>query len=162
MDSAVMSIHQPPKIYHNELRVQFEDCDLMGVVYHPNYLNFIERSRTAFMRESGIPFQEMVTRGFGMVIKEIHARYYRPARYEDLIHVYTRQRKLSGKEIHLEQFITQEAIDKEDQFLPIEKIKGRIFCADMHLVCIQMSTMRSTVFPEFFTAIFSPLTCEIC
>lgn len=70
------------------VRVYWEDTDGGGVVYYANYLKFMERARTEWLRSFGIeqgPLQEQ--HGILLVIVTVEANYRRPARYGDLLQV---------------------------------------------------------------------------
>ncbi len=68
------------------VRVYWEDTDAGGVVYYANYLKFMERARTEWLRASGIeqrPLQEQSNIVF--IVVEAHTHFRRPARYGDLL-----------------------------------------------------------------------------
>jgi acyl-CoA thioester hydrolase len=68
------------------VRVYWEDTDAGGVVYYANYLKFMERARTEWLRASGIeqrPLQEQSSIVF--IVVEAHTHFRRPARYGDLL-----------------------------------------------------------------------------
>ncbi len=72
------------------LRVYYEDTDLAGLVYHANYLKFIERARSEWVREMGIDQAAMkAADGTVFVVTRIEADYRAPARYDDLLTVET-------------------------------------------------------------------------
>lgn len=69
-------------------RVYWEDTDAGGVVYYANYLKFMERARTEWLRAVGIeqiPLKEQ--HGILLVIAQVEANYRRPARYGDVLQV---------------------------------------------------------------------------
>ena len=68
------------------LRVYYEDTDLAGIVYYANYLKFIERGRSEWLRALGID-QAALKRQAGLVfaVRRIEADYLRPARFDDLV-----------------------------------------------------------------------------
>jgi acyl-CoA thioester hydrolase len=68
-----------------ELRVIYGDTDRAGVVYYGNYLRFFEAARGAFLRARGRSYLEVEALGYTLPVIEAHARYVRPARYDDLI-----------------------------------------------------------------------------
>ena len=73
------------------VRVYWEDTDAGGIVFYANYLKFFERARTEWLRSFGIEQRRLAERGGGMfVVVESHARYRRPARLDDLLHVTAR------------------------------------------------------------------------
>ncbi len=68
-----------------EIRVIYGDTDQAGIVYYGNYLRFFEAARGAFLRERGRSYLEVERLGYTLPVMEAHARYVRPARYDDLI-----------------------------------------------------------------------------
>lgn len=71
-----------------QVRVYYEDTDLGGVVYYANYLKFMERARTEWLRARGVD-QARLTDEHGLlfVITACELRYHRPARFNDLLDV---------------------------------------------------------------------------
>jgi acyl-CoA thioester hydrolase len=70
------------------VRVYYEDTDLGGVVYYANYLRFMERARTEWLRHLGVDQTRLLEdRGLIFVIVSTEVRYLRPAQFNDLLHV---------------------------------------------------------------------------
>ena len=90
------------------LRVYYEDTDLAGIVYYANYLKFIERARTEWVRALGVD-QGRLRAGQGVVfaVRRIEADYLRPAKFDDELVVETRLRALTGARIVLEQVVAR-------------------------------------------------------
>jgi acyl-CoA thioester hydrolase len=61
----------------------------MGVVYHGHYAQFYEIGRTEAIRELGFTYKEIEKMGILLVVTDIHTRFLRPAKYDDLITVKT-------------------------------------------------------------------------
>ena len=73
------------------LRVYFEDMDAGGVVYHANYLRFMERARSDMLRVAGIDQRSALDGGEGVyMVAEMAIRYRRPARLDDELVVLSR------------------------------------------------------------------------
>lgn len=73
-----------------ELRVYYEDTDAGGIVYHANYLKFIERARSEWVRQMGVDQARLLAEdGIGFVVRRIEADYLRPAVYDDQLTVLT-------------------------------------------------------------------------
>lgn len=70
------------------VRVYYEDTDLAGVVYYANYLRFIERARSEWLRDMGID-QSALKRDSGLVfvVRRVEADYLAPAKFDDLLAV---------------------------------------------------------------------------
>jgi acyl-CoA thioester hydrolase len=86
------------------LRVYYEDTDLAGIVYYANYLKFIERARTEWVRGLGID-QAALKRDEGMVfaVRRVVADYLSPARFDDVLTVTTECRAVTAARIVLDQ-----------------------------------------------------------
>ena len=70
------------------VRIYWEDTDAGGIVYYANYLKFMERARTEWLRAAGIeqlPLKEQ--HGLMFVVVDLEAHYRRPARYGDELQV---------------------------------------------------------------------------
>ena len=68
-----------------KIRVYYEDTDCGNVVYYANYLKYMERSRTEFLRERGVDLASYHEKGFLFTVAEANVRYKAPARYNDLL-----------------------------------------------------------------------------
>ncbi|WP_293449172.1 tol-pal system-associated acyl-CoA thioesterase [Planktotalea sp.] len=86
------------------LRVYYEDTDLAGIVYYANYLKFIERGRTEWVREQGID-QVRLKEDEGLVfaVRRVEADYLSPARFDDDLIVWTSVLAMTGVRIILNQ-----------------------------------------------------------
>lgn len=89
-----------------ELRVYYEDTDLAGIVYYANYLRFIERARTEWVRELGVD-QTALKREEGIVfaVRRVEADYLSPARFDDELTVLTMPVSVGGARIVLSQTV---------------------------------------------------------
>ncbi len=70
-----------------QIRVYYEDTDCGNVVYYANYLKYMERSRTEYLRERGIDLSQFHEMGLLFAVIEANVKYRRPARYNDLLEV---------------------------------------------------------------------------
>lgn len=73
------------KSHHFECRIYYEDTDAGGIVYYANYLKFIERARTEWMREIGFESSVSLERGQGFVVAGLKIDYRASAKLDDLI-----------------------------------------------------------------------------
>ncbi len=95
-------------VHRFPVRVYYEDTDFSGVVYHANYLKFLERARTELIRELGMDQKAMFDAEGGpthFVISGMRIYWKMPARMDDLLTVETRLGKLRGASVTLEQVI---------------------------------------------------------
>ena len=82
-----------------KIRVRYAETDQMGVVYHANYVVWMEVGRVEFARAAGLPYKELEQAGVFMAVTEASCRYLAPALYDDEIEVETRVEKASPRGI---------------------------------------------------------------
>lgn len=70
-------------MYRLPVRVYIEDTDAGGIVYHSNYLKYMERARTEFLRQHGYQHTETEKEGAIFVVTELSIRYKKPALMDD-------------------------------------------------------------------------------
>ena len=76
------------EIFSFPVRVYYEDTDTGGVVYHSNYLNFMERARTEWLRALGFEQDELL-REYGVIfaVSAVSVAFHKPARFNELLAV---------------------------------------------------------------------------
>jgi len=91
------------------LRVYYEDTDLAGIVYYANYLKFIERGRSEWVRALGVD-QAALRRDAGIVfaVRHLEADYLRPAVFDDWLTVTTAVLPVTGARIVLDQAVLRD------------------------------------------------------
>ena len=120
------------------LRVYYEDTDLAGIVYYANYLKFIERARSEWLRDLGVDQAGLkADQGVVFAVRRIEADYLRPARYDDLLTVASGFVEQSGARLVLSQSV-----------LRGEEI---LFAALVTLVCLDRDGRARRV-PDIFAA----------
>lgn len=85
------------------VRVYIEDTDAGGIVYYVNYLKFMERSRTEFLRSFGYDKPAVLEGGLLLVVHSAQINYRRPARLDNLLSVTTQIHKLARTYIEFQQ-----------------------------------------------------------
>ena len=76
--------------HHLPIRVYFEDTDLTGIVYHANYLRYMERARTEMLRHAGVDHPAAMAAGDGYwAVHAMAITWHRPARLDDRLVVVT-------------------------------------------------------------------------
>ena len=93
-----------------EVRVYYEDTDFSGVVYHSNYLKYMERSRTEWLRHLEIFHTDLEVDDSAFAIHRMSLQFGPPAKIDDLLTVRTNLVKLTGARSYLR----QEVLRKED------------------------------------------------
>lgn len=89
------------------IRVYYEDTDMGGIVYHANYLRYIERARSDWVRQLGNDQNAMRDAGLVWVVRHIEADYLATAKFEDELMVETTLRSLSGVRLVMDQVVTR-------------------------------------------------------
>jgi len=91
------------------VRVYYEDTDFTGIVYHANYLRYMERGRTNYLRLLGADhralFEETAKEapGFAFVVRSMSIDYLKPARMDDVLEIFTEPQEVRGASITLHQ-----------------------------------------------------------
>jgi len=89
----------PPREHEMRLRVRYGETDTMGVVYHANYLVYMEEGRSGLMRELGIPYSELERGGTFLAVRKADLRFRAPARYDEELVVRTRIERLKAASV---------------------------------------------------------------
>ena len=89
------------------IRIYYEDTDLSGVVYHANYLRYMERGRTEFFRLSGVTKMAMLddAEPTAWTLRSASLEFFRPARLDDQLEVRTTCPLLTGARMQADQKI---------------------------------------------------------
>ena len=73
----------------SQVTVRYAETDMMGVVYHANFMSWFEIGRTTLLKEQGLPYRELEAQGYRLPVLEISAKYHRPAVYDDTLTIIT-------------------------------------------------------------------------
>ena len=93
------------------VRVYYEDTDFSGIVYHANYLRFMERGRTNYLRLLGVQHGALLAQaqseapGFAFVVRAMQIEFLKPARMDDMLEVVTVPQEVKGASIMLRQVV---------------------------------------------------------
>ncbi len=136
MPEAAATIH--PAAFTLAIRVYYEDTDAAGVVYHANYLRFMERARTEWLRSMGYDPQWLQQQErLLFAVRTAKLRYLAPARYNSLLRVSARLLKLRRASL----LIGQDIDDAE---------AGRMLCSgEVDLVAVDAVSLRPRGLPDF-------------
>lgn len=119
------------------VRVYYEDTDAGGVVYHANYLRFMERARTEWLRQHGFELDQLANDpGIIFVVGHIDIQYRKAARFNDELCVVTSIQKLGHASLVFAQAIYR--VGDERELLTSSTVK---------VVCVRLDTFRSTPIP---------------
>ena len=123
------------KVFSWPVRVYFQDTDAGGVVYHANYVNFMERARTEWLRTFGYSNAGMMKElGVMFVVRSIKLDYLKPAQLDDELLVTARTREIGRSRVTLLQ----------------EVLRGEELLAEgeVHLVCVGAQTFKPVSVPD--------------
>lgn len=118
------------------IRVYIEDTDAGGIVFYVNYLKYMERARTEFMRHIGFEQKLSSTSEYQFVVHRADMKFHKPARMDMLLDVSVRVLKIAKTYFVVEQHVRNE---KNDQ----------LFCsAEVKVACVNYSTFKPQAIPE--------------
>ena len=81
------------------IRVRYAETDQAGIAYHGDYFAWFEVGRTDLLREQGLTYRQLEADGLRLPVIESHARFLKPALYDDVLEVHTRVAALSGARV---------------------------------------------------------------
>jgi acyl-CoA thioester hydrolase len=127
------------------VRIYWEDTDAGGVVYHANYVRFMERARTEWLRARGIDQLALrETTGLGFVVRDMHIDFHRPARLDDELRV-----TVAVKERRAASMLFDQQIVREGTVLVRAAVRA---------ACVDLDTMRPAQIPAELIATLDPDT----
>lgn len=132
-----------PEIFAIPVRIYYEDTDAGGVVYYANYLKFLERCRTEWLRSIG--HQQAALRaefGIAFVVRRVNLSYLKPARLDEELLTTLRIESLGHAQIVFRQSIRRANPDTTTGW--DELVQGTI-----DVVCIDVARMKATPIPAF-------------
>ncbi|MFW2421671.1 MAG: tol-pal system-associated acyl-CoA thioesterase [Porticoccaceae bacterium] len=115
------------------VRIYVEDTDAGGIVYHANYLRYMERARTEMMRELGVT-KPALSGGVQIVVSRVELDYRRSAHLDDLLSVSSSLLKLSASTMLIEQ-----RVERDGEVLVEALIKA---------VCVSSETHKPVRIPK--------------
>jgi acyl-CoA thioester hydrolase len=119
-----------------KIRVRYAETDQMGVVYHSNYFPYFEVARAESIREMGFTYADIEKMGIIMPVVDVHARFLRPALYDDLLTIKT----------YLKELPVHHKIEFHHE---IKKEKEEMLCtAKIILYFMEKQDMKRTTMPE--------------
>ena len=126
-------------IFSLPVRVYYEDTDAGGVVYHSNYLNFMERARTEWLRALGFEQDQLRDReGVLFAVRAVTVDFLKPARFNDALSVSVRLGKHGAASLALAQ-----TIERGDEVLS----RG-----DVRIACLDASRFQPCPIPAVVNA----------
>lgn len=141
-------------------RVYWEDTDGGGVVYYANYLRFLERARTEWLRAAGISQQALAReQGIVFTVTSVEVHYRRPARLDDELLVTCSPQRSGAASVSFAQRILRRSAETAGALgAPSDEAAGArassaedalLAEADVHVACVDARTFRPQRLPQF-------------
>jgi acyl-CoA thioester hydrolase len=123
------------KVFSLPVRVYFQDTDAGGVVYHANYLNFMERTRTEWLRAHGYSNAGLMKEfGVVFVVRTMKLDYLKPALLDDGLEVTVLLKDIGRSRLTLLQTVLR---------------GGELLTeAEVHMVCVSVDSFKPVSVPE--------------
>jgi len=136
-----MKHEQKPNAFTIPVRIYYEDTDAGGVVYYANYLKFLERCRSEWLREIGHDQADLLREpGIAFVVRSVNLEFLKPARLDELLSVSLEVEKISRSQLFFRQHIRRADPAIEGGW--IELVSGRV-----HIVCVNSALMKVSSIP---------------
>lgn len=119
-----------------QVRVYYEDTDAGSVVFYANYLRYMERARTEWLRSFGFEHEQLINEhNLIFAVKNVTIDYKKPGRLDDLLTVTSTLLNHRGASITFQQFIKNE--------------KGELLTqAEVKVACLNATTLKASPMPE--------------
>lgn len=119
-----------------DIRVYYEDTDAGGVVFYANYLKFLERGRTEWLRRLGVGQTELAASEQRIfVVKKLDIQYLRPARLDDLVTVHSTLTRVGHASL---------------DFFQTARLGAEALCeSNVQVCCVDAATLKPAGLPPF-------------
>ena len=132
----------PQVVFTWPVRVYYEDTDLGGVVYHANYLKFLERARTEWLRSLGFEQDGLRKRlGIQFVVVGVQVAFQRPARFNDALVVSVKVADIQRASLVFEQAIREASLGN-----------ALVCSAEVRAACVDSVTFKPKPMPREIVA----------
>lgn len=129
MDRAPLQFEWPVRVY-------YEDTDAGGVVFYANYLKFMERARTEWLRQMGVEQDGLLAEQIAFMVRSAHIDYLSPARFNEQLVIISEIEQMRGASIVFAQRI----------FRP----NGQVACAGkVKVACVNLGSGTPQAIPDF-------------
>ena len=138
-----MKHEQKQNAFTLPVRIYYEDTDAGGVVYYANYLKYLERCRTEWLREIGHEQGELLRNpGIAFVVRSVNIEYLKPARLDDLLMISLEVERITKSQIFFRQHIRRANPGAPDGY-------DELISAQIQIVCVNVNTepMKITSIP---------------
>lgn len=130
--------------HKTEIRIHYALTDQMGFVYYGHYAQFYEIGRAEALRSLGLSYKEVEAAGVIMPVTEIHSKFIRPAKYDDLVTVVTTLKEMPS---HHKIIFHSEIFNENNELLNV---------GDVTLYFVNAKTMKRMSMPEIIREKLEP------
>lgn len=132
------------------VRVYYEDTDAGGIVYYANYLKFMERARTEWLRSLGIEQTDLLEQGVGFVVKSVQMDNNSPARFNDLLCISSQIVELKRASIVFRQKIHKKVDTVQTDGTPDiqNETNNTLVEALIRVACVDLNKMKPLAIPK--------------
>ena len=127
---------KPPYKFHHDIRVRFADTDLQAIVFNANYLTYYDVAWTEYFRAVGFEWKDLLALGVDTVLARTTMEFKSPARFDEILEVYTRVSRIGVTSLRFEFAIYPQGEDR------------LINSANSLYVCVDPKTLKSTPVPD--------------
>lgn len=124
------------------IRIYYEDTDAGGIVYNANYLKYMERARTEWLRSLQVEQDRLLEQGIAFVVRRVELDMLKPARFNDALTVTVTVKKLKRASIVFEQEILDDA--------GLSLVRANVLIA-----CVKITHMKPFAIPEPLMGVLS-------
>jgi len=136
-----MNHEQKPTTFTCRVRVYYEDTDAGGVIYYANYLKYLERCRTEWLRSIGYRQTDLLRDpGIAFVVRKLTIEYLKPARLDDELIVDLEVEHISRAQIFFRQHIGYASANGDES-------RQELIRAAVHIVCVSAAQMKTVSIP---------------
>ncbi|WP_046745405.1 acyl-CoA thioesterase [Kordia zhangzhouensis] len=132
------------KSHEIQTRIRYGETDQMGVVYHGNYVQFLEMGRVEWLRALGVSYKKMEEEGIMLPVISLQLNYRKSAYYDDVLTIKTTLKKMPSVKIEFDYEIRNE----NNEIITL---------GNTVLAFINMETNRPTRCPEYLLKKFDKL-----
>jgi len=123
--------------FHHDIRVRFADTDLQRIVFNGNYLTYYDVAWTEYFRELGFTYADLIERGVDTVLARTTMEFKSPARFDDILEVYTRISSIGNSSLVFDFEIYEKGSDM------------LVGTASSLYVCVDPTTLGKIRVPDF-------------
>ena len=142
-------------VFSIPIRVYYEDTDAGGIVYHTNYLKFMERARTEWLRDLGLEQQSLLEQSVGFVVKDLNMQNTKAAVFNDMLSISCEVVELRKASMLFKQHayrVKDDSLDKKiikNNKNNLSSEKELLVSAEVRVACVDLGKMKPIAIPDF-------------